>query len=56
LAELPEQWRRSSAWMRRKGRADWLMPLHQLVGTSDPELARKLYGKAGVYRWRRHPI
>jgi putative transposase len=32
LVARPEQWRYSSAWMRRHGHDDWLMPLPQLMG------------------------
>jgi hypothetical protein len=34
LAQRPEQWRFGSAWMRKQGADDWLMPLNQLMGYS----------------------
>jgi hypothetical protein len=53
LAELPEQWRWSSAWMRKNGQAEWLMPLERLVETSDPTLADKLYWTSLYWRGTR---
>ena len=32
LVRRPEQWRFSSAWMRRHGRDGWLMPIGDLIG------------------------
>lgn len=48
LVQLPEQWRYSSAWLRKQGQDDWLMSLQQLLGEPDDspldrEQAEKLY-------------
>jgi putative transposase len=50
LVQCPEQWRYSSAWMRKNGQDDWLMPLEQLLETTDPLVADSLYW-VGLY-WR----
>lgn len=44
LVRRPEQWRYSSAWMRRHGRDEWLMPLDELMGGScGRQEAEKMY-------------
>ncbi len=44
LCRLPDQWRFSSAWMRRHGDDDWLMPLEQLMGGfCEREEAERMY-------------
>jgi hypothetical protein len=53
LAELPEQWRWSSAWTRKNGQAEWLIPLEELVETSDPTLAGELYWTSLYWRGTR---
>jgi len=50
LVTRPEQWRYSSAWMRRNREAGWLMPLGELMDCADPAQAEKLYW-ATLY-WR----
>ena len=50
LVERPERWRHSSAWMRKNGQATWLMPLVELLDTTDPVEAERLYW-AQLY-WR----
>jgi putative transposase len=50
LVQRPEEWRYSSAWMRKHGQDDWLMPLEKLLDISDRELAEKFYW-VGLY-WR----
>ncbi|HUV14901.1 MAG TPA: transposase, partial [Acidobacteriota bacterium] len=55
LSRLPEEWRYGSAWMRKHGQNDWLMPLEELMGyPGNAEEADRLYW-TGLY-WRgTHP-
>jgi hypothetical protein len=50
LVRRPEQWRYSSAWLRKHHQDDWLMPLETLLETDDPVRAEALYW-ANLY-WR----
>ncbi len=43
LVKWPEQWRFSSAWMRRHARDDWLMPIEELMGGGSPEECERLF-------------
>ena len=44
LVRRPEKWRYCSAWMRRHGQDDWLMPLSELmVEGKSPKQCRKLF-------------
>ena len=44
LARLPEEWRYGSAWMRKHGQDDWLMPLEELMDyPGGAEEAERLY-------------
>ncbi len=44
LSRLPEEWRYSSAWMRKHGQDDWLLPLEELMGhPGSAEEAERLY-------------
>ncbi len=45
LVGRPEQWRHSSAWMRRHHEDDWLMPLRELMGEAagSDEEAERMY-------------
>jgi len=48
LIKRPENWRHSSAWMRKNGQDSWLMPLEELMETKDHVQAEKLYW-VGLY-------
>ena len=51
LARLPEEWRYGSAWLRKHGLGDWLMPLDELMSHPESaEEAERLYW-TGLY-WR----
>jgi hypothetical protein len=51
LSRLPEQWRYGSAWLRRHGQDDWLMPLEELMACpGSPADAERRYW-TGLY-WR----
>lgn len=43
LTDRPEKWPCSSPWMRKNGQDGWLMPLEELLETSDRDEADKLY-------------
>ena len=44
LCQLPEEWRYSSAWLRKHDQGDWLMSLEELMGyQASAEDAERLY-------------
>lgn len=51
LRRLPEQWRWGSAWWRRRGRADWLLPLEEWLGPVQDRREAERYYWAALY-WR----
>jgi putative transposase len=51
LCQVPEQWCYGSAWLRKHGKDDWLMPLEELMDhPGESEEAERLYW-TGLY-WR----
>lgn len=51
LVRRPERWRYGSAWMRRHGQDDWLMPLDQWIGPAGKPKQAECWYWARLY-WR----